>query len=112
MSLGEQLAHELVSLLDRHLLAGLIEAPWIGIPDTDVNPTTDHLFLSALQELTAYTAAEATRLKRAQENVFARLSSLPENDARGGILNEMRQLLAKYLGAVTSLSEPEDADPP
>lgn len=111
-SLGEQLADELVSLLDRHLLAGLIEAPWIGIPDTDVNPTTDHLFLSALQELTAYATAEAARLKGARESVLARFTGLSENDARGGILKEMQQLLAKYRGTVTSVSEPEDADPP
>jgi hypothetical protein len=111
-SLGEQFADELALLLDRHLLSGLIEAPWIGSPDTDANPATDHLFLSALRELTAYAAAEATRLKRVPESMLTRSSGLPESVAVGGILNEMQQLLAKYRGAVTSLSEPEDADPP
>ncbi len=107
-SLGERFANELVSLLDRHLLAGLIEAPWIGIPDTDVNTANDHLFLSALQELTAYGAAEATRLKQTSESVLTRFSSLQESDARSGILDEMQELLARYRAIVTSVSEPED----
>jgi hypothetical protein len=110
-SLGEQFSNELVSLLDRHLLAGLIEAPWIGIPDTDVNTANDHLFLSALQELTAYAAAEATRLKRARESVLTRFSSLEERDARSGILEEVQEFLARYRAIVTSVTEPEDGDP-
>jgi len=110
-SLGEQFVNELVSLLDRHLLAGLLEAPWIGIPDTDVNTANDHLFLSALQELTAYAAAEASRLKPARESVLARFSGLQESDARSGILDEIQELLARYRASITSVSEPEDADP-
>ncbi len=109
-SFGEQFAKEFVSLLDRHLLSGLIEAPWVGIPDRDVNPANDHLFLSALQELTVYAAAEASRLKQARERVLASVSGLPETDARG-ILHEMQELLATYRAIVTSMSEPEDGDP-
>jgi hypothetical protein len=107
-SLGELFANELVSLLDRHLLAGLIEAPWICLADMEGNPTHDHLFLSALQELTAYAAAEATRLKQATEK-SARLSSLHERDAPG-ILGEMQKLLATYRAIVTSISEEEHGD--
>ena len=107
-SLGELFANELVSLLDRHLLAGLIEAPWICLSDMEGNTANDHLFLSALQELTAYAAAEATRLKQATEK-SARISSLHERDAPG-ILGEMQKLLATYRSIVTSISEEEHGD--
>jgi hypothetical protein len=110
-SFGEQFAKELFSLLDRHLLAGLIEAPWIGIPDRHENAANDHLFLSALQELTAYAAAEAARLKQARESVLTHCPSTQERDAPGSILNEMQELLATYRALVTSVSEPDDGDP-
>lgn len=111
-SLGEQFAKDLVLLLDRHLLTGLIEAPWAGIPEIDVNDrATDHLFLSALQELTAYAVAEAIRLKQARETVLTQFSGQHERDARGGILQEMQELLRTYRVIVTSISEPHDGDP-
>lgn len=95
-SLGELFASDLLSLLDRHLLAGLIEAPWIclspGIKDND------HLFLSAVQELTAYAVAEAGRIKNA-----------PELTSRG-ILVEMQELLGSYRAIVTSISQAEHGD--
>ncbi len=105
-SLGELFAGDLVSLLDRHLLAGLIEAPWICTSDIE-GTANDHLFLSALQELTAYAAAEATRLD--QGSLSARLSSLQDKEP-GGILNEMQELLATYRAIVTSISEEEHGD--
>ncbi len=107
-SLGLEFIRDSVALLDGHLLSGLLEAPWLGIPDTDVNPTTDHLFLSALQELTAYATAEAERLKRSSESVATCGSSL-ESDA--GILDEMQRLLTKSRAIITSVPEPEGADP-
>ena len=107
-SFGQLFASDLVSLLDRHLLSGLIEAPWICISETDGSTDNDHLFLSALQELTAYAAAEATRLQQARE-MSARFSSLQERDAPG-ILGEMQELLATYRAIVTSISEEEHGD--
>lgn len=115
-SLGELFASDLVSLLDRHLLAGLIEAPWvciskmpwICISEMVGNTDNDHLFMSALQELTAYAAAEATRLQQARE-MSARLSSLQERHAPG-ILGEMQELLATYRTIVTSISEEEHGE--
>ena len=107
-SLGELFAKELVSLLDRHLLAGLIEAPWICPSDMRQNTANDRLFLSALQELTAYAAAEATRLQQARE-MSARPSSLQERDAPG-ILGELQELLATYRAIVTSISEEEHGE--
>ena len=108
-SLGELFASDLVSLLDRHLLAGLIEAPWICISERDGKTDNDHLLLSALQELTAYAAAEATRLEQTRESLPARFSSLQEIDARS-ILDEMQELLATYRAIVTSISEEEHGD--
>jgi len=110
--LGEQFIKEFVSLLDRHLLTGLLEVPWLGIPDTDVNPTTDQLFLSALQELTAYAAAEVSRLEQMRESMLTRFSNLQAVDTRGGILNAMQELLTGYRATVISVSDPEDGDLP
>jgi hypothetical protein len=108
-SLGEQFANELAALLDRHLLAGLIEAPWICINDFTGSRATDHLFQSALQELTAYAAAEAIRLQQATE-MSAPSSSPQARDAHGGILREVQELLATYRAIVTSISEEEHGD--
>ncbi len=95
-SLGELFARELTSLLERHLLKGLIEAPWICGSDLDGNTAHDQQFLSALQELTAYAAAEAGRLQ--------------ETGARGGILHEMQELVATYRAIVTSIPEEAHGD--
>lgn len=96
-SLGQLFSRELLSLLDRHLLSGLIEAPWISATDWDNGAKDDELFLSALQELMAYAVEEAARLPRASEI-----------DAQSCILREMQQLLATFRSIVTSiLSEPQ-----
>jgi hypothetical protein len=108
-SLGELFAGDLVSLLDRHLLTGLIEAPWICISEIDGNTANDPLFMSALQELTAYAAAEAIRLKQTRERLPAWFLSLQEKDAHG-ILDEMQELLATYRAIVTSIPKKEHGD--
>ena len=115
-SLGELFAIDFISLLDRHLLTGLVEAPWVCIAKmpwihiykTEGNAHNDGLFLSALQELTAYAAAEATRLQQARE-LSAHLSSLQKRE-RPGILSEMQELLATYRAIVTSISEEEQEE--
>jgi hypothetical protein len=92
-SLGELFASDFASLLDQHMLAGLSEAPWICVsPDIKDN---DHLFLSALQELTAYAFAEAARIEKASET-----------NSRG-ILVEMQELLGTYRAIVTSIPQDE-----
>ena len=98
-SLGASFADDLVSLLDGHLLSGLVEAPWIRVSDRRDwgDPRNDQIFFGALQELTACAAAEATRLDNA--------SSPREEMIRGGILDEMQALLATYRDIVTSTSE-------
>jgi hypothetical protein len=92
-SFGELFISELTALLDRHLLTGIVDAPWISTSEVDGNPTHDALFLSALQELTAYAAGEARRLARANST------------QRGGILHEMQDLLGNYRAVLTSISE-------
>ena len=50
------------SLLDRHLLAGLVNAPWVRTGDAE--SADDLKFFSALQELVAYVFEESVRVKR------------------------------------------------
>jgi hypothetical protein len=102
-ALGELFANELVSLLDRHMLAGLIEAPWVCAPNAKWPREHDHLFMSALQELTAYAAAEAIRLGQSH------LAAM--KDACGGILIEMQEFIATYRAIVSSISETEHGGP-
>lgn len=103
-SLGASFAADLVSLLDRHLLSGLVEAPWVCDSDRRdfEDPRNDQAFFGALQELTAYAAAEATRLDKA---ISVQRAMMP-----GGILNEMQALFAKYCSIVTSTLEREHGD--
>ncbi len=99
--LGASFADDLVSLLDRHLLSGLVEAPWVCDSDRRgfEDPRNDQAFFDALQELTSYAAAEATRLDTVQA------TKRPD-----GILNEMQALVAKYRSIVTSTSGREHGD--
>jgi hypothetical protein len=95
-SIGELFASDLACLLDQHLLAGLIEAPWIysfpGIKDND------HLFFSAIQELSAYALAEASRVGDAEKRTA------------DGILKEMQELLGNYRSIVRSISQEEHGE--
>lgn len=108
-SLGELFAADLASLLDRHLLGGLIEAPWICTSERE-GRTDDHVFLGALQELTAYASAEASRLDKGHPSEAH--SALPDNRAPGGILAEIQELLADYRAIVTAASAEEHGDAP
>lgn len=99
-SLGELFIRDLVALLDRHLLTGLIEAPWIAHPDDDDSTVYDEHFLSALQELMAYASSEAARLAR----------SVDTGRGRGGVLGEMQALLSTYRAIVTSVPEEAHGD--
>lgn len=103
-SLGELFAKDLSTILDRHLLAGLLEAPWISASEIDGSAEHDQRFLSALQELMAYAAAEADRL--AQPDVASGGSSRhQETNGRGGILQEMQELIATYREIITTIPE-------
>jgi hypothetical protein len=91
--LGKQFEEEIISLLDRHLLAGLVSAPWgrsSGAEDLD-----DTTFFSALQELVAYAFQESARLKKTLGIPFSKWHELPARSS-AGILTEMQSLLTKY----------------
>lgn len=98
-SLGELFARDLVSLLDRHLLVGLIDAPWVSLSHhkwlhlSHRKADSDQSFLSALQELTAYAAAEVARLQQARAASVA-----------PGILFEVQELIATYRAIITSIA--------
>ncbi len=91
--LGEQFEAEMQALLDRHMLAGLVNAPWVAASDT--NPGDERVFFSALQELVAYAFEESERVTKRPGSRYA----IPANPARG-ILLEMQSLLNKYRNEV------------
>jgi hypothetical protein len=98
-SLGELFVRDLTALLDRHMLAGLAEAPWVCAGDVHGDARQDGSFLSALQELTAYAEAEARRLQQGRAHSASGVGST------GGILHEAQELLSTYRAIVTSITE-------
>jgi hypothetical protein len=51
----------LLALLKRHLLSGLVDAPWVRTDDPE---SDDDRFFAALQELVAYAFEEGVRIKK------------------------------------------------
>ena len=49
------------ALLERHVLKGLLDAPWVRTDDAE---SDDDRFFAALQELVAYTFEESVRIKK------------------------------------------------
>jgi hypothetical protein len=91
--LGEEFEQDMQSLLDRHLLAGLVNAPWVRSDDTE--SADDMKFFSALQELVAYVFEESVRVRKKSGILFSRLHEIPARRSQG-ILHEMQSLLKKY----------------
>lgn len=91
--LGQQFEEDMQSLLDRHLLAGLVNAP--AVRGDDAQSADDMQFFSALQELVAYVFEEAVRVKEKSGILFSRWHEIPARSSRG-ILHEMQSLLKKY----------------
>jgi len=103
--LGEQLEEDLQSLLDRHLLAGLVSAPWVRTGDAE--RAGDMKFFSALQELVAYVFEESVRVKKKTGILISRYDEIPARSSRG-ILHEMQSLLQKYRTEVVGQSRLQD----
>jgi hypothetical protein len=91
--LGERFEEDMQYLLDRHLLAGLIEAPWVVTDHS--GGADDARFFSALQELVAYAFEESARLKK-KSRMFVAPRREAAAAASPGILHEMQALLQMY----------------
>ena len=105
--LGEQLEEDMESLLGRHLLAGLVNAPWVRTDDAESADDTE--FLSALQELVAYACEESVRVKKKSGILFSRRHGIPATSSRG-ILDEMQSLFKKYRTEVVRQSRLQDEE--
>jgi hypothetical protein len=103
--LGEQFEEDMQSLLDRHLLAGLVNAPWVRTGDA--KSADDMKFFSALQELVAYVFEESVRVKKKTGFLFSRWHEIPARSSPG-ILHEMQSLLQKYRTEVVRQSRLHD----
>jgi hypothetical protein len=90
--LGMQFQEEMEALLERHLLNGLVHAPWVRTddPESDDNDR----FFAALQELVAYAFEESARIKK-EGRLFPGWHEKPVRSS-GGILQEVQSLLQKY----------------
>ena len=91
--LGEQFEEDMQSLLNRHLLAGLVDATWVRTGDAE--SADDLEFFSALQELVAYVFEESVRVKKKSSILFSRWHEKAARSS-GGILYEMQSLLKKH----------------
>ena len=89
--LGMQFQEEMEALLERHLLSGLVEAPWVRTEDPKGD---DDGFFAALQELVAYAFEEGGRIKK-KGRIFPRWQEIPIRSS-SGILLEVQVLLDKY----------------
>jgi hypothetical protein len=88
--LGMQFQEEMEALLERHVLKGLADAPWVRTDDPQSGD--DNRFFAALQELVAYAFEESVRIKK---NLFPRWHDIPVRSSQG-ILQEVQALLQKY----------------
>jgi hypothetical protein len=90
--LGMQFQEEMEALLERHVLNGLVDAPWVRTDDLESDD--DDRFLAALQELVAYAFEESVRIKK-KGRLFPGWHEIPARSSRG-ILQEVQSLLQKY----------------
>jgi hypothetical protein len=90
--LGMQFQEEMEALLERHVLKGLVDAPWVRTdgPGSD----DDDGFFAALQELVAYAFEESVRIKK-RGGFFLGWHEIPTRSSHG-ILQEVQSLLQKY----------------
>jgi hypothetical protein len=92
-ALGQQFEGEMHALLDRHLLAGLADAPWVKSGDPE--RYGDRRFMSALQELVAYAFDESARLSKKSKARSSRSRQQAGLESHG-ILHEMQSMLQEY----------------
>ncbi len=99
--LGMQFQGEMEALLERHLLTGLVDAPWVRTDDPESHD--DDRFFAALQELVAYAFEESARIKKEGPR-FPNWHEKPVRSS-GGILQEVQSLLQKYRSELVRRSQ-------
>ena len=87
-----QFEEEMEALLERHVLKGLVDAPWVRTDDPESDD--DDGFFAALQELVAYAFEESVRTNR-KGRLFPGWHEIPASSSHG-ILQEVQSLLQKY----------------
>jgi len=90
---GAQFQQEMEALLERHVLNGLVDAPWVRTDDPESHED-DNGFFAALQELVAYAFEESVRIKK-KGRLFPGWHKIPVRSSHG-ILQEVQSLLQKY----------------
>ena len=95
--LGQEFRAEMEMVLRRHILAGLLDAPWVRQSWAQFGD--DDRFFAALQELVAYAYGESTRVKQRRLLLFGSWRNVPARSPNG-ILEEMQRLLVKYRKAI------------
>ena len=95
-----QFQEEMEALLERHVLKGLVDAPWVRTDDPESDD--DDRFFAALQELVAYAFEESVRIKKTGR-LFPGWHEIPARSSHG-ILQEVQSLLQKYRSEVVRQS--------
>jgi hypothetical protein len=90
--LGTLFEEEMKALLERHLLAGLVDAPWVRTDE--IESADDDKFFGVLQELVGYAFGEAVRIKKTR-GLFKSWVDIPARSP-SGILQEIQSLLQEY----------------
>jgi hypothetical protein len=98
--LGIQFQEEMEALLDRHILSGLVDAPWVRTDDPESDD--DDRFFAALQELVAYAFEESVRIKK-KGRLFPGWHEISSRSSCG-ILQQVQALLQKYGSELVSQS--------
>ena len=106
--LGMQFEEEMEALLERHVLKGLVDAPWVRTDDPESGD--DDGFFAALQELVAYAFEESVRIKK-KGSLFPRWHEKPVRSSHG-ILQEVLSLLQKYCSELVRQSRLLDQGDP
>jgi hypothetical protein len=99
--LGMQFQEEMEALLERHVLKGLVDAPWVRTDGPESGD--DDGFFAALQELVAYAFEESARIKK-EGLRFPGWHEKPVRSSRG-ILQEVQSLLQKYRSELVRQSQ-------
>ena len=92
--LGMQFQEEMEALLERHVLNGLVDAPWARTDDPKSDD--DDGFFAALQELVAYAFEESVRIKKTGR-LFPGWHEIPVRSSHG-ILQEVQRSEERRVG--------------